>query len=69
MTQERTFSGWHKSSFSSGGDNCVEVGFGDDGTIGVRDTKQHGEGPVLVFHPAEWEAFVAGVRQGEFDQA
>lgn len=69
MMQERTFSGWRKSSLSSGGDNCVEVGFGNDGTIGVRDTKQHGEGPVLVFFPSEWEAFVAGVRQGEFDQA
>lgn len=65
---ERTFSGWHKSSLSSGGDNCVEVGFGDDGTIGVRDTKQHGQGPVLVFTPSEWQAFLGGVRQGEFDQ-
>jgi hypothetical protein len=25
------------------------------------------DGPVLVFTPAEWEAFVAGVRDGEFD--
>ncbi|HEX6421847.1 MAG TPA: DUF397 domain-containing protein [Acidimicrobiales bacterium] len=65
---ERTFSDWRKSSLSSGGDNCVEVGFGDDGTIGVRDTKQHGQGPVLVFTPSEWQAFLGGVRQGEFDQ-
>jgi hypothetical protein len=68
MTIERTFTGWRKSSLSSGGDNCVEVGFADDGTIGVRDTKQHGEGPVLEFFPAEWEAFLGGVRSGEFDQ-
>jgi len=68
MSQERSFSGWHKSSLSSGGDNCVEVGFSDDGTIGVRDTKQHGEGPVLEFYPGEWEAFIGGVRRGEFDQ-
>ena len=40
---------------------------GDDGTIGVRDTKQHGEGPILVFHPGEWDAFIGGVRAGEFD--
>jgi hypothetical protein len=66
---ERTFSGWRKSSLSSGGDNCVEVGFGDDGTVGVRDTKQHGQGPVLVFTPSEWQAFLGGVRHGEFDQA
>src|SRR5690606_18389219 len=25
---QRTFSAWRKSSLSSGGDNCVEVGFG-----------------------------------------
>jgi hypothetical protein len=65
---ERTFSGWHKSTLSSGGDNCVEVGFADDGTVGVRDTKQHGQGPVLEFTPSEWSAFVGGVRQGEFDR-
>ena len=65
---DRTFSDWRKSSLSSGGDNCVEVGFGDDGTIGVRDTKQNGQGPVLVFTPSEWQAFLGGVRQGEFDQ-
>jgi hypothetical protein len=68
MKQEGTFSGWRKSSLSSAGDNCVEIGFSDDGAIGVRDTKQHGEGPILVFSPAEWEAFLGGVRQGEFDQ-
>ena len=42
------------------------VGFGDDGTIGVRDTKQNGQGPVLVFTPSEWQAFLGGVREGEF---
>lgn len=68
MMRQHTFKGWRKSSLSSGGDNCVEVGFADDGTIGVRDTKQQGNGPVLVFFPGEWEAFIGGVRQGEFDQ-
>ena len=68
MMRQRTFKGWRKSSLSSGGDNCVEVGFADDGSIGVRDTKQQGNGPVLVFFPGEWEAFVGGVRRGEFDQ-
>jgi hypothetical protein len=65
--RETTFTGWRKASLSSAGDNCVEVGLGDDGTIGVRDTKQHGAGPILVFHPGEWEAFIGGVRAGEFD--
>lgn len=65
--RQQTFTGWHKSSLSSACDNCVEVGIGDDGSIGVRDTKEHGNGPVLVFTPDEWQAFLGGVRQGEFD--
>lgn len=55
---------WRKSSFSGNG-NCVEVALTDHG-IGVRDTKDR-EGPVLRFTPDEWVAFVAGVRNGEFD--
>ena len=55
---------WRKSSFSMSG-NCVEVATSDQ-AIGVRDTKDRG-GPVLVFGAGEWNAFLAGVRQGEFD--
>jgi hypothetical protein len=33
----------------------------------VRDSK-HQEGPVLRFNANEWEAFLAGVRNGEFEQ-
>jgi hypothetical protein len=59
---------WRKSSYSgNGGASCVEVGQTRGGTILVRDTKDDGEGPVLTFTPAEWEAFTAGVRDGEFD--
>jgi hypothetical protein len=36
--------------------------------VAVRDSKNQ-RGPVLVFTPAEWAAFVAGVKDGEFDQA
>ena len=32
----------------------------------VRDARDPG-GPALVFTPGEWDAFVAGVRNGEFD--
>ncbi|HEY8527942.1 MAG TPA: DUF397 domain-containing protein [Acidimicrobiales bacterium] len=62
------FTNWRTSSRSSGGDNCVEVAFAADGTVGVRDSKQQGDGPVLEFTPAEWEAFLGGVREGEFDR-
>ena len=58
---------WRKSSFSGGnGGNCVEVA-DHDGMILVRDTKDHGRGPIHRFTRAEWKAFTAGVRAGEFD--
>jgi uncharacterized protein DUF397 len=55
---------WQKSSYS-GANGCVEVAMAADG-VGLRDTKDR-EGPVLRFSPEEWDAFIAGVRNGEFD--
>ncbi len=60
------FTNWRKSRRSSAGDNCVEVAFATDGSVGVRDSKDR-TGPVLIFTPAEWEAFTGGVRDGDFD--
>lgn len=57
---------WHKSTRSSGGDNCVEVSFADNGDVGVRDSKNP-SGPVLEFTSTEWAAFTGGVRDSEFD--
>ncbi len=37
-----------------------------DGRISVRDSKDP-HGGTLQFTPAEWRAFVGGVRNGEFD--
>jgi hypothetical protein len=62
MTQK--FVVWRKRS--SGGDNCVEVSFADNGDVGVRDSKNP-TGPVLEFTPPEWASFTSGVRDGEFD--
>ncbi|RBQ14419.1 hypothetical protein DP939_40650 [Spongiactinospora rosea] len=56
--------GWVKSSYSGGG-NCVEVSVAS-GAVGVRDSKRPGGGE-LRFTPAEWGAFVAGVKSGEYD--
>jgi uncharacterized protein DUF397 len=59
---------WRKSSYSNGhGGDCVEVAHLDDGGRAVRDTKDGGAGPVLLFTSSEWRAFVAGVKDGEFD--
>ncbi len=57
---------WHKSSFSGdNGGECIEVAPGFPGLVPVRDSKNP-EGPALVFPAAAWQAFVAGVRAGEF---
>jgi hypothetical protein len=53
-------------------DSTIEVAFvegskeGSDRVVTMRDASNP-DGPTLVFTPAEWEAFVAGVRDGEFD--
>ena len=58
---------WKKASKSgTNGGQCVEVARLDDGRIGVRDSKNPG-GAVLRFTRAEWEAFLDGVAQREFD--
>jgi Domain of unknown function (DUF397) len=57
---------WRKSSHS-GNNGCVEVAQGDD-QIAVRDSKDP-SGPMLLFTRLEWQAFLAGAQDGEFDGA
>ncbi|MBC8093294.1 MAG: DUF397 domain-containing protein [Pseudonocardia sp.] len=63
---------FHVSSYSgTGGGNCVAVGRLGDGSMAVRHSTAPALGPgnTLVFTPAEWDAFVRGVKDGEFDPA
>ena len=55
---------WRTSSSSDGG-GCVEVAY-LDGVIGLRDTKDKGNGPVLEFTEYEWSCFSEGMGLGEF---
>jgi hypothetical protein len=55
---------WHVSTVGEAG--AVEVAVWVGGAA-VRDAKDHGSGPILQFSAQEWEAFLGGVRGGEFD--
>ena len=55
------------SSYCNNG-GCVAVAADGDDLIIVRDDKNV-DGPTLTFTAAEWDAFVAGVKDGEFDRA
>jgi hypothetical protein len=58
---------WIKSSRSGPtGGNCVEIAFLAGGAVAMRNSRD-ADGPALVFTAAEWEAFLGGAREGEFD--
>lgn len=54
---------WRKSSRCAHGE-CIEVGEPATSTIAVRDSKDRGNGPALVFTAAGWRRFVTTVRDG-----
>lgn len=58
---------WQKSSLSDFNGSCFEVARLGSDRLGVRDTKDNGSGPVLIFNQSEWAAFVGGIKAGEFD--
>lgn len=68
MTDTRTLparhlrAAWVKSSYSNGGNNCVEVA-SLPSAIAVRDSK-HPDGPALLMPSTAFESFITGVRGG-----
>ncbi|MFT7839494.1 DUF397 domain-containing protein [Saccharothrix sp. BKS2] len=57
---------WRKSARSGALGNCVELAALTDGSVAMRNSR-FPEGPALVYTRAEIAAFVAGARDGEFD--
>jgi hypothetical protein len=56
---------WRKAQFSTNNGACVEVA-AIVGKVALRDSKDP-SGPVLVYTPIEWSAFLDGAKKGEFD--
>ena len=56
---------WVKAQFSSINGACIEIA-STPGKIAIRDSKDPG-GPILVYTPLEFRAFLDGARNGEFD--
>src|SRR5262245_26550927 len=56
---------WQRAEGAEGLAGQIEIAFVDD-LIGMRDGADP-DGPVPIFTQPEWEAFVGGVEDGEFD--
>jgi len=56
---------WFKSN-ASGANGCVEVAHLPQGGVALRDSKDRTR-PAHYFDRAEWDAFLTGVKAGEFD--
>lgn len=57
---------WRKSRASNSTGACVEVAALPDGKVAVRNSR-FPAGPALIYRRTEIAAFVAGAKNGEFD--
>ncbi|MFI6762544.1 DUF397 domain-containing protein [Micromonospora sp. NPDC050417] len=69
MTENLPTVGWHISTYSADTSaSCVEAGPLADGSgrVAVRHSRRP-DAATIVYTRDEWDAFVAGVKDGEFD--
>jgi hypothetical protein len=57
---------WRKSRYSNSQGTCVEFAKLPDGDVAMRNSR-FPDGPALVYTPAEMEAMLLGIKDGEFD--
>ena len=60
-SSDTTGAAWRKSTYSTAQGSCVEAG-SVPGRILIRDTTQHGIGPVMSISPKTWRRFTASIR-------
>jgi Domain of unknown function (DUF397) len=63
---ERQGLAWLKAQCSTGTGQCIEIASAA-GKVAIRDSKDP-DGPILVYTPREFSAFLEGARNGEFDR-
>lgn len=63
----KTFSAWRKSSYSGDSNSCVEWATTTH-LVGVRDSKQPVDAPLLTFEPAQWMAFIQATKRHSFNR-
>ncbi|EFL24957.1 putative toxin-antitoxin system, toxin component [Streptomyces himastatinicus ATCC 53653] len=57
---------WVKSRKSTANGQCVELAALPEGKVAMRNSTDPG-GPALIFKTSEIDAFLDGVKNGEFD--
>ena len=65
--QSRQPGQWFKSGRSGGGSDCVEVCYLEGGGVAVRNSKRPDAG-TLQFTDSEFDAWVGGAKDGDFDR-
>ncbi len=57
---------WRKSHRSNPSGNCVEMARLATGAIAIRNSRDP-DGPALIYTQAEIDAFLRGIKDGDFD--